>query len=81
MNSFSSTSTNRNKVLEFATSRSPSNDKLTLILLEINVNMNYLTKPYADIRYISTLPVEEILFPLGSVFHINNASYDVKMNI
>ena len=42
MNSFLSTSTNRKKALEFATSRQPPNDTLTSILLEIHVDLNAL---------------------------------------
>ncbi|CAF1117100.1 unnamed protein product [Rotaria sp. Silwood1] len=82
MNSFLSTSTNRNKALEFATSRSPPNDELTSILLEIDVNLNYLSKPYADIKRLSAFPEEEeILFMVGSVFRIDDISRDDKINL
>ncbi|CAF1473206.1 unnamed protein product [Rotaria sordida] len=83
MKSFLSTSTNRKKALEFAISRSPPNDELTSILLEIDVNLNYLTKPYADIKRLSAFPQEEeeILFMVGSIFRIENISYDDKINL
>jgi hypothetical protein len=52
MNSFLSTSTNRKKALEFATSKPPPNDQLTSILLEINTNLQSISKPYADIKHL-----------------------------
>ncbi|CAF3054440.1 unnamed protein product [Rotaria sp. Silwood2] len=82
MNSFLSTSTNRKKALEFATSRPPPNDTLTSILLEIDVNLHYLSKPYADIKRLSAFPEEEeILFMVGSIFRIDNISYDDEINL
>ncbi|CAF1172976.1 unnamed protein product, partial [Didymodactylos carnosus] len=45
MNSFLSTSTNRKKAIEFATAK-PATNELTNILLEINVDSRYFTKPY-----------------------------------
>ncbi|CAF3133097.1 unnamed protein product [Rotaria sp. Silwood2] len=82
INSFLSTSTNRNKAIEFATGRPPSTNDLTSILFEIDVNINYLAKPYADIRRISAFPEEEeILFTVGSIFRIDNVSHDDKLNL
>ncbi|CAF1148361.1 unnamed protein product [Rotaria sordida] len=82
MNSFLSTSTNRKKALEFATSKPPPNDELTSMLLEIDVNINYLSKPYADIKRLSAIPEEEeVLFTVSSIFRIENISYDDKINL
>lgn len=82
MNSFLSTSTNRKKALEFAMSRPPPNDALTSILLEITVDLNANSKPYADIRHLSAFSEEEeILFMLGCVFRIDNIYYDEQTKI
>ncbi|CAF3696016.1 unnamed protein product [Rotaria sp. Silwood1] len=82
MNSFLSTSTNRKKALEFATSRAPPNDTLTSILLEINVDLNANSKPYADIRHLSAFSEEEeILFMLGCVFRIDDINYDEQTKL
>ena len=82
MNSFLSTSTNRKKALEFATSRSPPNDKLTTILLEIKVDLAAKSKPYADIKHLSAFSEEEeILFMFGCVFRINEIHYDEKLKL
>ncbi len=82
INSFLSTSTNRKKALEFATSRAPPNDTLTSILLEINVDLNTNSKPYADIRDLSAFSEEEeILFMLGCVFRIDNIYYDEQTKL
>ncbi|CAF1190958.1 unnamed protein product [Adineta ricciae] len=82
MNSFLSTSTNRKKALEFATSRPPPNDTLTSILLEIHVNLYAKSKPFADIRTLSAFPEEEeILFMLGCVFRIDNIVYDEQSKL
>ncbi|UJR07872.1 hypothetical protein I4U23_012154 [Adineta vaga] len=82
MNSFLSTSTNRKKALEFATSRPPPNDTLTSILLEIKVNLKAKSKPYADIRHLSAFSEEEeILFMLACVFRIDNLYYDEQKKL
>ena len=82
MNSFLSTSTNKKKALEFATSRSPPNDQLTSILLEIDVNLECLIQDhYADIKHLSAFSEEEeILFMFGCVFRIDEIYYDEKLN-
>jgi hypothetical protein len=77
MNSFLSTSTNKKKALEFATSRPPPNDQLTSILLEIFVNIRSTTRPLADIKHLSAFPdEEEILFMFGCVFRIDDVWFD-----
>ncbi|CAF1026308.1 unnamed protein product [Adineta steineri] len=82
MNSFLSTSTNKKKALEFATSRAPPNDIVTSILLEITVDLNAKSKPYADIRNLSAFSEEEeILFMLGCIFRIDNIYYDEKIKL
>ncbi|CAF1164936.1 unnamed protein product, partial [Rotaria sordida] len=82
VNSFLSTSTNKEKAIEFATSRSPPTDELTSILFDITIDLNNITKPYADIKQFSAYPdEEEILFMLGSIFRIENVDYDEKKKI
>ena len=79
MNSFLSTSTNRDKALEFARSRKPPTDELTNILLEISVNFRNASKPFADIQHLSAFAEEaEILFMFGAVFRIDDISFDEK---
>jgi len=82
MNSFLSTSTNKKKALEFATSRPPPNDQLTSILLEINLHLNDLTKPFADIKLLSAFPKEEeILFMFGCIFRLDQIHYDEQIQL
>jgi len=82
MNSFLSTSSNKDKAIEFATSRSPPNDELTSILLEINVNIKSPSKPLADIRHLSAFAEEEeILFMFGCVFRIDNIWFDEQIQL
>ena len=77
MNSFLSTSTNRVKALEFATSRAPPNDTLTSILLEILVNVKSPSRPLADIKLMSAFAEEEeILFMFGCVFRLDDVWFD-----
>ena len=81
-NSFLSTSTNYLKAFEFATSRPPPNDQLASILLQIEVDLYSMTKPYADIRHLSAFAEEEeILFMFGSVFRIEEIFYDEKKKL
>ncbi|CAF1053647.1 unnamed protein product [Adineta steineri] len=82
MNSFLSTSKNRKKAFEFAKSRTPPSDDLISILLELNVNINSITKPYADIeRYSDFQDEEEILFVFGSMFRMDNVQFDEQNNL
>jgi len=82
MNSFLSTSTNYEKAFEFATSRPPPNDKLTSILLEIDVDLLSDSRPYADIRHLSAFAEEEeILFMFGCIFRIEEFFYDDKKKL
>ncbi|CAM4903311.1 unnamed protein product [Rotaria socialis] len=76
-NSFLSTSTNKEKALEFAKSQSPPNDELTTILLEIQTDLKAVTKPYADIKHLSAFSKEEeVLFMFSMVFRIENVCFD-----
>ncbi|CAF0760996.1 unnamed protein product [Adineta steineri] len=81
-NSFLSTSTNRNKALEFALSKPPPNDELTTVLLEIDVDLRALSKPYADIKNLSAFKEEEeILFMIACVFRIDKVNYDEETKL
>lgn len=82
MNSFLSTSTNKKKALEFATSREPPSDKLTSVLLEIDLYVSASSRPYADIKHLSAYPTEEeILFMFGCVFRIDAVWEDKEKKI
>ncbi|CAF2115438.1 unnamed protein product [Rotaria magnacalcarata] len=82
INSFLSTSTNREKALEFARSQSPPNDELTTILLEIQTDLQAVTKPYADIKHLSAFSKEEeVLFMFSMVFRIENVFFDEENKI
>ena len=83
MNSFVSTSTNKNRSLEFAKSRSPPNDDLTSIFLEINATVKSPNRPFADIRHLSafTEEEEEFLFMFGCVFRLDNIYFDEKVKL
>jgi tetratricopeptide (TPR) repeat protein len=77
INSFFSTTLNRQKALEFLNNYSFSND-LYKILFEIDANsqLDHL-KSFANITSISYYPNEqEILFMLGSIFRIINIKQD-----
>jgi tetratricopeptide (TPR) repeat protein len=82
MNSFLSTSSNKEKALEFAKSRIPPNDELTSVLFEISVNIQSPSRPFAAIKHLSAFSEEdEILFMFGSVFRIDDASYDEEVKL
>ncbi|CAF1448623.1 unnamed protein product, partial [Adineta steineri] len=82
MNSFLSTSTNKTKAVEFATSRPPPTDQLTPILLEINVDLNAFTKPFADIKHLSAFSEEEeILFMFGAIFRLDQIYYNKEVKL
>ena len=81
MNSFLSTSTNRKKAIEFASSRSPTNT-LTTILLEIDLNLEEWSRPYADIKRLSAFAEEdEVLFMFGCVFRIEEIWEDKQLKL
>ncbi|CAF1549940.1 unnamed protein product [Adineta ricciae] len=82
MNSFLSTSSNKNKAIEFATSRSPPTDQLTSILLEIQVNIKSESRPLADIKHLSAfVEEEEILFMFGCVFRLDDVWFDEETQL
>ncbi|CAF4156979.1 unnamed protein product [Rotaria socialis] len=79
--SFLSTNTEREreKALEFAISRSPPNDQLTSALLEISVDLNSTTKPFAGIEQFGAFAEEEeVLFMFATIFRIDDVSQDEK---
>ena len=82
MNSFLSTSTNRKKAIEFATSRKPPSDSLTTILLEITLDLENWSLPYADIKNLSAFAEEEeILLMFGSVCRIDDIWEDRELKL
>jgi tetratricopeptide (TPR) repeat protein len=82
MNSFLSTSTNRKKAVEFATSRPPPNDELTTVLLEINADINNPSRPLADIKHLSAFSEEEeILFMFGAIFRLDDVRFDKDLKL
>ena len=82
MNSFMSTSTNRKKAIEFATSRPPPSESLTTILLEITLNLENWSRPYADIKRLSAFSdEEEILLMFGSIFRIDDILEDKELKL
>ncbi|UJR24678.1 hypothetical protein I4U23_006051 [Adineta vaga] len=82
MNSFLSTSSNKTKAIEFATSRLPPTDQLTSILLEIHVNIKSESRPLADIKHLSAFSEEEeILFMFGCIFRLDDVWYDEECQL
>ena len=78
MQSFLSTSIDRNTGLFFAqASATPSVDK-TRIMFQFNINTHMTnTKPYINIKNLSYFPdEEEVLIMLGSIFKIENVEYN-----
>ncbi|CAF1162154.1 unnamed protein product [Didymodactylos carnosus] len=76
INSFFSTSRSKTKARRFA-KRSPVTEQLDRVLFRIKIDVCLPTKPFADIEGISSHPDErEILFMLGSIFRINDITYD-----
>ncbi|CAF3717048.1 unnamed protein product [Rotaria sp. Silwood1] len=73
VNSFFSTSTNKNVALPFL-NIDDTTDKLVPVLYEIDADPNKVTgKPFADISAYSEFPGEsEILFMPGSIFRLNS---------
>ncbi len=78
MNSFLSTSRNRSTAVEFARMVSISHDNLP-ILIEIEINPQLKTNPFADITQMSYYQNEdEVLIMLGTLFCIQNVVEDKK---
>ncbi|CAF3371286.1 unnamed protein product [Rotaria socialis] len=74
--SFLSTNTEREreKALEFAISRSPPNDQLTSALLEISVDLNSTTKPFAGIEQFGAFAEEEEVLFITLEYTLDNLS-------
>ncbi|UJR19735.1 hypothetical protein I4U23_022869 [Adineta vaga] len=78
MNSFLSTSINRS-LATFYLGESIVNDDLQRVLFEIDADCTKEgVKPFANISLLSNFPQEEeeVLMMLGSIFRLNNISYD-----
>ncbi|CAF1200306.1 unnamed protein product [Adineta steineri] len=78
MNSFLSTSLNRNTALVYLNTNMNDNTRLQRILFEIDADpCRNDIKPFANISSFSYFPTEdEILMMLGSVFRVNNLYLD-----
>ncbi|CAF4877963.1 unnamed protein product [Rotaria sp. Silwood1] len=78
MNSFLSTSRDRQIAMMYAETIDKSDDNLQSVLLEINCDTVRLDmKPFADISHLSCFENEkEVLFMLGSVFRVQNIYQD-----
>ena len=77
INSFFSTSTNRSQAIRFLNLDKPD-EKVEKVLFEIEADPNIgKMKPFADISQLSYFPgEEEILFSIGSIFHLKKISQD-----
>ncbi|CAF2868946.1 unnamed protein product [Rotaria sp. Silwood2] len=84
VNSFFSTSTDKEKALSFVKT-SETTDNLKPVLFEIDANPSVVTiKPFADLSPYSAYPGEsEILFMLGAIFHLDSIyrSSDSQLSI
>jgi hypothetical protein len=74
MNSFLSTTHDRDYALALVESGSNRLDELQSVLFEIGLDRNLSEmKPYADVSHESAIPTEdEVLIMLGSVFRLNS---------
>jgi tetratricopeptide (TPR) repeat protein len=77
MNSFLSTSKNREISMNFAKQIIPTSE-LTRILFEFNINRHIENiRPYANIKHLSYFSEEdELLIGLGAIFQINQIEYN-----
>ena len=74
INSFFSTSSNRSQAIQFLNPE--ENFEIVLFEIEANPNVGKM-KPFADISKLSYFThEEEILFSIGSIFHLKRISYD-----
>ena len=80
MNSFLSTSTNKKKALEFATSRALSTDSLIWIILKILVNVRSPSRPLTNIKLISAFAEveEEIPLMFACIFRRDTVWHDAE---
>jgi tetratricopeptide (TPR) repeat protein len=78
MQSFLSTTTDRDIAAFFAESSTPIIDDVTRILFEFNIDTDVAqTKSYANIRHLSYFRnEEEVLLMLGSIFKIERVEFD-----
>ncbi|CAF1583741.1 unnamed protein product [Didymodactylos carnosus] len=75
MNSFLSTSHDKNQALIFVQQLTPT-DSGQRVLFEIIVDTRLATRPFADISHLSYFKTEqEVLFTLGSIFRLKNVIY------
>ncbi|CAF0835705.1 unnamed protein product [Adineta ricciae] len=83
MNSFLSTSTNREKAIDIIINRSaPPNENSVSILFEFVIDLCAPPSSYADIRHLSAFSDdEEVLFMFGSIFRLEHISYDKHLKI
>ncbi|CAF1122253.1 unnamed protein product [Adineta steineri] len=80
--SFLSTSTNRQKAVDFATSKPPPCDTLTTVLLEITLNLEEYNRPFAGIQHLSAFAAEEeVLFMFGCIFRIDDIWEDKQLKL
>jgi tetratricopeptide (TPR) repeat protein len=77
INSFLSTTVQRDTALFFLGDGTPTDD-LKRVLFEIDADPRVVTtKPFADITWHSDFPIEtEVLFMLGSIFRLNNMTLE-----
>ncbi|CAF1115253.1 unnamed protein product [Adineta ricciae] len=82
MNSFLSTSANREKALHFTVTQSPPTEQLTAILFEIYANIQSPSRPLADIKHLRGFSDdEEVLFMFGCVFRLDDIWFDEQLKI
>ncbi|UJR24677.1 hypothetical protein I4U23_006050 [Adineta vaga] len=82
MNSFLSTSANREKALHFTVTQSPPTEQLTAILFEIYANIQSPSRPLADIKHLRGFSDdEEVLFMFGCIFRLDDISFDEELKI
>ncbi|CAF0849017.1 unnamed protein product [Didymodactylos carnosus] len=76
-NSFLSTTFERSLASVFLNSSAEPEDEFQNILFEIEIDIREKSRPYADISNLSQFANEsEILFMIGTEFHIDDMSYD-----
>ncbi|CAF1612118.1 unnamed protein product, partial [Didymodactylos carnosus] len=82
MNSFLSTSLNREQARGFIVCDSEIDHNYQTVLFEIEITHSPITKPYANITEHSYFDSEEeVLFMIGSIFRIVAIDHDVELNI
>ncbi|CAF4407580.1 unnamed protein product, partial [Didymodactylos carnosus] len=82
MNSFLSTSLDREQARGFIVCESEIDHNHQTVLFEIEITHSPITKPYANITEHSNFDSEEeVLFMIGSIFRIVAIDHDVELNI